>query len=240
MEVIPVIDLKGKQVVRAKMGERQLYAPLVTPLANTSAPQDVIRGFLSIYPFRTLYIADLDAIEGAGSHSEMIKELQAAFPALTFWVDAGVSSFSQARAWLESNAATLVIGSESFIDTRDLPRLRDETRLILSLDFRGDTFQGLSALLENLSLWPRRVIAMMLTRVGSQAGPDVVRLAAIIKNAGSRDVYAAGGLRGKDDLSLLQRTGAAGVLVASALHDGRLSRRDLADAKGPRHEKGEP
>ena len=33
MEIIPVLDLKGGVVVRARMGERHLYAPIVTPLA---------------------------------------------------------------------------------------------------------------------------------------------------------------------------------------------------------------
>ena len=62
MEVIPVIDLKGGAVVRARLGLRQSYAPIVTTLARTSAPLDVVAGLLTIHPFRTVYIADLDAI----------------------------------------------------------------------------------------------------------------------------------------------------------------------------------
>ena len=37
-------------------------------------------------------------------------------------------------------------------------------------------------------------------------------------------LYAAGGVRGADDLRELRALGCAGVLVASALHDGRLGR----------------
>jgi phosphoribosylformimino-5-aminoimidazole carboxamide ribotide isomerase len=232
LEVIPVIDLKGKQVVRAKMGERHFYAPLVTPLAATSEPADVIRGFLSLHPFRTIYVADLDAIEGLGTHNDILEDLQAAFPALTFWVDPGVKSFGEAVVWLKKNRAHLVIGSESFADVEALPHLRDEPRLILSLDFRGDAFQGLGALLENADFWPQRVIVMTLARVGSGAGPDTERVTEILKRAETRDVYAAGGLRGKEDLMLLHTTGAAGVLVASALHHRRLSGDDLAACEG--------
>jgi phosphoribosylformimino-5-aminoimidazole carboxamide ribotide isomerase len=43
-------------------------------------------------------------------------------------------------------------------------------------------------------------------------------------------LYAAGGLRGASDLVRLKQAGKWGVLVASALHDGRLTGADLAVA----------
>jgi phosphoribosylformimino-5-aminoimidazole carboxamide ribotide isomerase len=227
VEVIPVIDLKGKQVVRAKMGERHLYAPIATQLAVTSVPRDVIEGFLSLYPFETIYVADLDAIEGLGSHEGVLAELQVLFPDMTFWVDAGVKSQAEARTRLRRTKAHLVIGSETFEDAESFAALCDDPRIILSLDFRGEDFCGPQALLDNETLWPQRLIVMTLARVGSDAGPDFARLERIVKKAGSRRIYAAGGLRGKDDLKLLQNVGVAGVLVASALHDGRLGSQDL-------------
>ncbi len=227
MEVIPVIDLMGNAAVRAKMGERQLYAPLETPLAATSAAADVIQGFLTLYPFRTIYVADLDAIEGRGSHDDLLASLQAHFPSLTFWVDRGIKSRTEAETWLAQNSGDLVIGSESWSEREGLGVLRDHPRILLSLDFRGEAFLGPQALLDEAELWPLRLIVMTLARVGSDTGPDFARLAAIAQRAGTRAVYAAGGLRGKDDLTSLRAAGAAGVLVASALHDGRLRSEDL-------------
>jgi phosphoribosylformimino-5-aminoimidazole carboxamide ribotide isomerase len=40
-------------------------------------------------------------------------------------------------------------------------------------------------------------------------------------------VYAAGGVRDTRDLQALRDIGAAGVLVASALHNGRIAMQDL-------------
>jgi phosphoribosylformimino-5-aminoimidazole carboxamide ribotide isomerase len=57
IEVIPVIDLKGGAVVRARHGTRHSYAPIVTPHARTSAPLDVVAGFLTVHPFRSNRIA---------------------------------------------------------------------------------------------------------------------------------------------------------------------------------------
>ena len=63
IEVIPVLDLKGGAVVRARHGLRHSYAPIVTKLARTSAPLDIAAGLLTVHPFRTFYIADLDRLE---------------------------------------------------------------------------------------------------------------------------------------------------------------------------------
>ena len=99
---------------------------------------------------------------------------------------------------------------------------------VLSLDFRGDAFVGDLEVLERAENWPERLIVMTLARVGSGLGPDLARLSQIAETAGpERRVYAAGGLRGADDLDALNDLGLAGVLVASALHDGRLTAMDL-------------
>jgi phosphoribosylformimino-5-aminoimidazole carboxamide ribotide isomerase len=72
------------------------------------------------------------------------------------------------------------------------------------------------------------VIVMTLAAVGGGGGPDLERLRQVIGLADGRAVYAAGGVRGRGDLLDLQTLGCAGVLVASALHDGRLGQAELA------------
>ena len=98
---------------------------------------------------------------------------------------------------------------------------------MLSLDFRGETFQGPEKILTNPKLWPRRVIVMTLARVGSGEGPDLAQLAAIGSIAEGREIYAAGGVRDAADLAALKAAGAAGALVATALHEGRIGKADL-------------
>jgi phosphoribosylformimino-5-aminoimidazole carboxamide ribotide isomerase len=68
---------------------------------------------------------------------------------------------------------------------------------------------------------------MNLARVGGDVGPDFDRLRAVQAIAGARAVYAAGGVRDATDLAQLQALGCPGVLIASALHNGRLTRTDL-------------
>lgn len=228
MQVIPVIDLKGGVVVRARMGRRDQYRPIETPLSPTSDPLDVARGLLSVHPFKTLYVADLDAIEGRADHRAALARLNTTFPQLTLWVDNGIADLRNAECWLDGGWGHLVLGSESQADGALVRRLAGHEGVALSLDFRGDEFLGPPALLAETASWPRDVIVMTLARVGSDAGPDLERLSAIARRAPEHRIHAAGGVRNAADLAALASAGMAGALVASALHDGRLTGEDLA------------
>jgi phosphoribosylformimino-5-aminoimidazole carboxamide ribotide isomerase len=227
MDVIPVIDIKGGEAVHAQGGRRDLYRPIGTPLSATAAPADVAAGLLRLAPFRQLYIADLDAIEGRGANDAAVDTIAQAVPGVELWIDNGIRDAEAARAWLAGCPHGLVIGSESQRGTEAVQALREERRVLLSLDFRGDIFQGPARLLEESALWPERVIVMTLARVGGAAGPDVDRVAAIVASAQGRVVIGAGGVRNKADLEALSKAGAAGVLVATALHTGALTAKDL-------------
>jgi phosphoribosylformimino-5-aminoimidazole carboxamide ribotide isomerase len=223
MEVIPVIDVRNGTVVHARMGRRDEYRPISTRLSRTSEPLDVVRGLFSLHQFPTLYVADLDAIEGRGDNFTALKQLQAAFPGLTLWVDNGIARLNEAERWLAAGLGHVVLGSESQSDTALVRRFARDPRVILSLDFRGAAFQGPRELLAEPASWPGKVIAMTLAKVGSGAGPDMEVLGAVRRVGAGRMIYAAGGVRDAADLTALARAGIAGALVASCLHDGRLT-----------------
>ncbi len=228
-ELIPVIDLMGGLVVHARAGDRDSYRPLAGSLVAASAePAEVVRGLLALHPFRTLYIADLDSIRKQGDHKTAIFALRRAFPELALWVDAGFAGECSCRRYLETGLGDLVLGSESQGDLRLLELFAGESRLILSLDFQGERPLGAAGLFATPERWPERVIAMTLARVGAGAGPDFDRLRGLRAMAPGKRLYAAGGVRHRDDLHDLRALGCAGVLVASALHDGRLGTADLA------------
>ncbi|HSV24803.1 MAG TPA: HisA/HisF-related TIM barrel protein [Xanthobacteraceae bacterium] len=227
MDIIPVLDVRGGVVVRARMGHRDQYRPIDSPLSPTSDPIDVMRGLYSVYPFKTFYVADLDAIIGTGNNEAVLWRLKAEFPTVAFWVDNGVVDLLPARNWLELELGHLVVGSESQKDMALVQHLSQCDRIVLSLDFRDQAFQGPPALLREATSWPRRLIVMTLARVGSGAGPDLDRLCAIRDIAAGRKIYAAGGVRDRADLAALKRAGIAGALVATSLHDGRLRGIDL-------------
>ena len=237
MEVIPVIDLEAGTVVHARGGARERYRPVRSRLCADSSPLAVVQALLGVYPFTRLYVADLDAIEGRGDHASYLVEIARAFPGLSLWVDCGLRDARGCRDWWARDIATPVIGTEVIADVRALRELAEDRAReswVLSLDYRGDRLLGVAALADTVASWPSCVIAMTLARVGSGAGPDVDRLEEIRALAGGRKIYVAGGVRGGADLVALAERGVSGVLVATALHEGRLGRAGIAAvASGP-------
>jgi phosphoribosylformimino-5-aminoimidazole carboxamide ribotide isomerase len=228
LRAIPVIDLLHSQVVHARKGDRASYRPLESPLSPTSDAVDVVRGLLAVYPFPTLYVADLDAIQGYGDNFPALRRIRDEFPALQMWVDNGAADPAAIETLIDADLGAPVIGSESQRDSALIARRQSSDRIVLSLDFRGEAFQGPQDILAEPALWPSRVIVMTLARVGSAAGPDLARFAAIRSIAGGRELYAAGGVRDARDLLALKAAGASGALVATALHDRRIGAADLA------------
>lgn len=235
MDVVPVLDVARSEVVRGIKGDRASYKPIETPLVPGSEPAGIARALLGLYPFRKLYIADLDGIEGRGRNVHLVPSVSAVAGTVELWIDAGIASRKAARSVLAAPVTTLIVGSESIERVSEFEDIASESplRTVLSLDFRGEEFMGPRRLLDDESLWPDRVIVMTLARVGSGEGPDLDRLGSIIARAGKRKVYAAGGVRNRADLMALRDIGAAGVLVASALHEGAITARDIKDAAAP-------
>ena len=65
MRIVPVIDIKGGVVVHARRGKRESYAPLRSPLVQSSEPVAVARALTTLCRTRILYVADLDALAGS-------------------------------------------------------------------------------------------------------------------------------------------------------------------------------
>jgi phosphoribosylformimino-5-aminoimidazole carboxamide ribotide isomerase len=234
MDVIPVIDVRHGLAVHAARGERSNYRPLQTPLAASSDPVAVAQGLRAAFTFPVLYVADLDGIEGRAPNGALLHTLMVALPGVTLWVDDGARVPDLAARAGKTAGVVSVAGSESLKSNDDVGVLRalPKSAYVLSLDFRGEDFIGPAAVLGEAEYWPDRVIVMTLARVGSGEGPDLRKMKDVVERAGARRVYAAGGVRDSADIAALQDIGAAGVLVASALHAKKITAGDLVRFAG--------
>ena len=131
--------------------------------------------------------------------------------------------------------ATLVIGTESLGDEQDVAALRalPPDRYVLSLDFKDDRFDGPRR-------GTRRAAALAARRhrhdararrLRRRARPAAHRRDRRRAPAAAR-VYAAGGVRNRADIEALHAAGAAGVLIATALHAGTIKAGDLEEIAG--------
>ncbi|MDQ7089303.1 MAG: HisA/HisF-related TIM barrel protein [Methylococcales bacterium] len=226
MKIIPVIDIKQGVAVHAKLGLRQHYQPLKTPLCHSYNVTEVIQCFLQLHPFTVIYLADLDAILDEGDNDALIETLRQHYPNITFWVDRGFQA-SPSSLSVFSHYQT-VLGSESYGEDKVSYLKNFEKEFILSLDFsaNGESL-GAKQLFYEQDLWPKKIILMTLGRVGSYQGVDLDLLMRYQRLNSKIELIASGGVRGITDLFALQKIGIHAVLCASALHNKAISSRAI-------------
>lgn len=223
MNIIPVIDLKSGHAVLAKQGDRTTYQPLSTPLCQSSQLDNVIDAYLSIYSFKQIYIADLDALMGHGHNQSLINLTAAHYPQINFIVDRGY-----VKKYLPTSNIIPIIGTES-TDEQELVQIKkDIPNFILSLDFCAKNNQmGDHRLYTSSTLWPQLIIIMTLHFVGKNSGPDLTKLQHYYQSYPKHQFIAAGGIRHQYDLTQLKKIGIQHVLIASALHNKMLQASDI-------------
>ncbi len=227
MEIIPVIDVRGGKVVHASGGVRSQYPLLKSVLTSHCEPLGVITDLLAWHSFSTIYIADLDAILEQQLNLELYQALSEDFPKLTFLLDAAINSKQSWDYFFRYPNIKPVIGSETLSDISWLsdPLVRQNS--MLSLDFQHGQFLGVPEVLHQAALWTENIIAMNIDHVGGHSGPDFELLLMLQQKAGKGRVIAAGGVRDEQDLNDLQGQGIDKVLIASALHDGRITQSSI-------------
>jgi phosphoribosylformimino-5-aminoimidazole carboxamide ribotide isomerase len=239
MRVVGVIDLKDGTAVHAVRGERERYRPAHSVVGGGDGDAlSLARGFRSVLGLEELYVADLDAITGAGDNRAVIAALAREARVL---VDAGVSEPRRAHGLLDLGAHRVVVGTETLLGRDALEALLGVGRLVLSIDLHDGCLlspdpwlRGLSALDAVNRLYHealRELIVLDLARVGSGAGVDFGLIAELHAAFPDIELLAGGGVRDAADLRALADAGAAGALVATALHTGVIGARELAELR---------
>jgi phosphoribosylformimino-5-aminoimidazole carboxamide ribotide isomerase len=238
MRVIPVLDVMHGHVVRGVGGRRHEYRPIVSRLTASSRPQDVADALASHFGFHEFYVADLDAILGG----EPAWPLYAALHEQGFrlWVDAGIRQLTQACQLVDAGIDSIVVGLETVAGRGALAEIVETfgERIVFSLDLQQgeplgnrDAWQQrngeeIAALV--VSLGVRRLLVLDLAQVGCDSGTRTRELCArLCEKHPHVSLSAGGGVRHRGDLEELRDCGVQSMLVASALHDGRLTRADL-------------
>lgn len=223
MNLIPVLDLAGGIVVHARRGRREQYAPLRSSLLEGHQPLAVLPVLVATSGGSAAYLADLDALAGGDRQEGLLRQLAAASP-VSLWIDAAYADAASCIAARRSGWIP-VVASESLSSIDDLAAIRavlPADDWILSLDRGPEGLRDPAGAMGRPDLWPRRVIAMDLGRVGSEAGPVGPWLRELVAAAPDREWIAAGGVRNRADLDALATLGVHTALVATALHQGLL------------------
>lgn len=234
------------QAVHARGGRRADYLPVNSRLAP-GKPGDasaVAAAYRHQIGAGTLYVADLDAIQGGKPQRALVTKLVGEFGGAV-WVDAGLQHVSNEVEFRAAGIARVVLGLESL---GSMAQLRGALvalgpdRVTLSLDLRGGQPIVQPLFAAELGGAPTAVdiarrateygldhlLVLDLARVGRDMGVDPRMVAAVRSVTPGATLIAGGGVRSWSDLETLADAGADAVLVASALHDGRIGAREAA------------
>jgi len=242
MRLIPVLDLMNGLVVHGIRGERSQYRPVESCLTSSAAPLPVARALQAETGCREFYIADLDALQcTGGDHRDHIAELAGGLSA-ELWVDAGITDVASAQRILNYGAGKIIICTESLPDPAILDAIAkaiDYGRMVFSIDIvngrvisKAPFLKGLSPLdaLEIVSGqgW-LNFILLTLDHVGTGSGPDWDLLETARRRFPQLTFFAGGGIRTPADIGRLISLDINGALVATSLHRGWITARQIKD-----------
>jgi phosphoribosylformimino-5-aminoimidazole carboxamide ribotide isomerase len=247
MRLIPVLDIKGGVAVHAVGGDRTHYRPVCSVLHPSADPCALGAALRAQLGCEDLYVADLDAIAGEPPDLPVLDGLASVAPAL--WIDAGVRDDQDASLFRRWPAARLVLGLESIRGSSQIAGILAELgpdRLVFSLDLRrgrpvvsaraerawasaADDPVALVDLVCGLGV--RSVLILELARVGTSGGLAAwaIRwLETLRPRAKGVAWFVGGGLGDPGEIEQLANAGCDGILIASALHSGRIGAADVA------------
>jgi phosphoribosylformimino-5-aminoimidazole carboxamide ribotide isomerase len=240
VKIIPVVDILGGIAVHAVRGRRKEYQPLKSTLSASTDPVDVAAA-VKAFGFGELYVADLDAITGGHPNSSLFKRV-ADETGLELMIDAGVTSLKAAEEVLDNGVSRVIIGTETLLRlsfAAEAVEIFGTERVMISLDLMGGhvlSGSKLGTLTEPMALLHEfqdmgisQIIVLDLAKVGSREGVNLPFLREVLRNV-KAEVFVGGGVRDMRDLIALKEIGMFGVLVATALHSGKISAEGLKQA----------
>jgi phosphoribosylformimino-5-aminoimidazole carboxamide ribotide isomerase len=212
MELVIAMDLKENLVVHGKSGQRETYRPLDWGCSPTADPI----GFVRAVAPKTIYIADLDRIEGRGSHDRIVAEC--ARLVSRCYVDRGCLSPADLLCGYH---ITNVVGTET--GGEDLSEYHGG---FLSLDVvQGRVIPSGRkpvAVLRQANGWKfEGCIILNIGAVGTETGLEREMLDSM-RTAYHRKLFWGGGVATTGDLDMLADAGFDGAIIATALHSGRI------------------
>jgi len=237
-----VLDIMGGLAVHAVAGRREQYQPLRSPLCRSSDPLEAASTFKTKLGFKDLYVADLTAILGGEPSTHIIQRIRDETN-LNLMVDVGVKSLSEAEALRAVDVSRVVIGTETLPDLGLVREAVDELggdHVTVSLDMREGRILSKSAdisrmtpltLAKKLKTFDvASVILLDLSKVGTRKGANLDVVKTVIPEV-SMEVIVGGGLRSIEDLRGLRDLQVDGVLIATALHTGEISK-EILESEG--------
>ncbi|HEY4217787.1 MAG TPA: HisA/HisF-related TIM barrel protein [Gemmatimonadaceae bacterium] len=236
MIVIPTLELRRGACLRSgpHNGGNEAASP-ATPVA-------VARSWANA-GFQRLHVIDADAESGAGTNAELVEDI-VRDGVIEVQVSGGIQSTDQIERLVDTGAASVIVGLRGIEDPRWLASVAETFpgQLMVGTDVRErrvvtrgwvhnvplDIFDVLAEL-DSLPL--AGLLLSAADANGHRTVSDLALLEDVAESCGF-PVMAAGGVSTMNDLRALEHRGVAAAVLGSALYDGELDSRTVAQEFG--------
>jgi phosphoribosylformimino-5-aminoimidazole carboxamide ribotide isomerase len=223
MEVIPAIDLLGREAVRLEQGDYARVREYGDPAT--------LAGRFAAAGARWIHVVDLDGARAGLIRPVVVQALvHAASPALV-QASGGVRSAADAQTLVRAGAGRVVVGTAAWTFLDELVSSLGE-RLVVALDVRDGVVRTRGwtegelevdeAIDRCVAGGVPRLLCTAIERDGTLQGPNVELVHRVVARS-ALPVLAAGGIRSEADLDALRNAGAEGAIVGRALLEGRIA-----------------
>jgi phosphoribosylformimino-5-aminoimidazole carboxamide ribotide isomerase len=235
-EVVPAVDVQEGQVVQLVGGKRGTGKEYGDPVE--AAERWVEAGA------RTLHLVDLDgAFEGERANAPAIERVvEAVGESVGVQVGGGIRTPDDARSLLDSGVDRVILGTAAVEEPEVVAEISDTHpgAVLVSLDAKGGEVV-VSGWTEGTGLDPAEAAAryedlgaggILFTDIDVEGRLEGVRTDPVrrLVEAVSIPVVASGGVAALEDVRALKGTGAAAVVVGTALYEGRFTLREAQEA----------
>jgi phosphoribosylformimino-5-aminoimidazole carboxamide ribotide isomerase len=241
MLIVPVVDIRKGTPVQARAGKRTEYHPLDGWDARTGSLPVLLQRWRELFGSNCFYVADLDGIMNAEPQWEALHRLSLCGG--QFWLDSGIRTKDCLGRVLALPNVQPVIGTETAANLREMIEAALGVQVIVSVDLSAgrlviadtswaavDVYAFVCGLLD---LGVRRILILDIAAVGMGQGVPTLPLCRQLKlEFPELFLITGGGVRSPDCLLQARDAGVDALLVASALHDGRITPEDISRVTG--------
>jgi phosphoribosylformimino-5-aminoimidazole carboxamide ribotide isomerase len=222
MQIIPAIDLLGREAVRLEQGD---YARVT----QYGKPTELAARFAAA-GVSWIHVVDLDGARAGLIRPVVVSALVHASAPASVQVSGGVRTVADAETLVRAGASRVVVGTAAWTLLDELVASLGD-RLVVALDVRNGVVHTRGWTEHALELDEAidrcaasrvpRLLCTAIERDGTLDGPDLELVRRVV-NRSARPVLAAGGIRSKADIDALEHAGAEGAIVGRALLEDRL------------------
>lgn len=231
-EIIPAVDMKGGKCVQLVQGVPG------SEIISLDDPLEVALDWVS-KGAKTLHLVDLDgAIEGKRKNARIIEKIVSTCKekGVSIQVGGGIRSFKDAASLLELGVSRVILGTAALQNPEIVTELAarfGSSHVNVALDAKNGKI-SIKGWTEECAFTPVEMGrkfeelgagSILFTNIdteGLMQGVNPIPTKELVESV-NIPVIASGGVSSLEDLLLLKKTGAAGVVVGSALYMGKFT-----------------